>query len=472
MAVKLGKVAIQKSTTSELRQGGKKPSEGSAGLRSGEAVSTELARKINRDSVLELIRMRQPISRVDLARASGLQNSTVSSIVEQLILENWIREGEALKTARGRRPTQISLNDRLAMLVADIHPGRAILAAVDLNGQLLAQQEIKLAPTVKRSIGELGRALADLRDHHPECTFMGLGVCIPGRVDNKTGRLVMAPNLHWEDYDIRSALADRLGLSVELENDANACLLSELWFGHLDGVRNAVLLAISEGVGAALLAGSHLIAGHIGLAGEFGHICIQPDGPLCGCGRRGCWEVFASSRAALGYYRDLAPEAPEIEYKALTGLARSGDTAAISAIQLQARAIGAGLRMVTAALAPEIIMFAGDISYAWPMVSAIIAEECRRTLLAGEPPRLVCTGDGRKAQLLGAAALVLQRHSGYYRSRSAERAANAQATGQRSATSAQIWIEPGLSSGSSSVDSKTEQREEASGALLHAGVTQ
>ncbi|MGI4830709.1 MAG: ROK family transcriptional regulator, partial [Janthinobacterium lividum] len=298
----------------------------------GEAASTELARKINRDIILELIRLRQPIARVDLARASGLQNSTVSSIVEQLMSEGWIREGEALKTPRGRRPTQISLNDNLAMLVADIHPERAVLGVVDLNGQLLAQQEIRLTRTVETSVDVLGDALTVLREAHPERTFMGLGVCIPGRVNRETGLLVMAPNLQWKDYNIRAALAERLGMTVELENDANACLLSELWFGHLDGVRNAVLLAISEGVGASLLADSHLISGRMGLAGEFGHICVVPNGPACGCGRSGCWEVVASSNAALGYYRELVPDAPEMDYRELARMAKAGEIPAIAAL--------------------------------------------------------------------------------------------------------------------------------------------
>lgn len=386
--------------------------------RAGEGASTELARKINRDIILELIRLRQPIARVDLARASGLQNSTVSSIVEQLLREHWISEGEVVKTPRGRRPTHLSLNADLSMLVADIHPGRAVLAAVDLNGVILQQEEIHLASQVEPSIGELGDALAALRDRHPERTFMGLGVCVPGRVDTLTGQLVMAPNLHWHHFDIREALHRRLGVPVEVDNDANACLLSELWFGHLDGVRNAVLLAISEGLGASLLADSQLISGRLGLAGEFGHLCFSPDGPLCGCGRRGCWEVFASSRAALRSFHELAPDAPEIGYRELASRAQAGDPDARAAIEQQALAIGRGLRMVTASLAPEIILFAGEVSYGWPLLLPILTAECKRLLLAGPPPRLVCTGDGQQAHLRGAAALILQRHVDYYRSRS------------------------------------------------------
>ncbi len=383
-----------------------------------EVASTELAREINRDIVLELIRAHQPIARVDLVRHSGLQNSTVSSIVEQLIAEGWIREGEAVKTARGRRPTQISLNDRLAMLVADVRPGRAGLAAVDLNGDLLSRTSVKLPADARHGVQVLADGLLAMRDQHPEHTFEGAGICLPGRIDPSTRRLMLAPNLRWQDVELREPLAVRLGMSVELENDANACLLSELWFGHLDGVRNAVLLAISEGVGASLLADGQLIGGHQGMAGEFGHVCYDPAGPVCGCGRNGCWEVFASSSAALRDYAQATGQSSAIAYAELCRRAQGKDTAARHAILQQATAIGRGLRMVTAALSPEVISFAGEITLAWSLVEPVLREESARTQLAGTTPRLLCaTGDGEVAHLLGAAAVVLQRHSGYYRSR-------------------------------------------------------
>ena len=377
----------------------------------------EFARKVNRDAVLRLIRSMQPIARVDLARASGLQNSTVSSLVEQLLAEGWIREGEVLRTARGRRPTQISLNDRLSMLVADVHPGRARFGVVDLNGQVLSCSEVAMPLDVEEGVQKLGFAMQQMRTIYADRQFEGAGVCIPGRVDVERGRLMVAPNLRWRDFDIREALSKALGMPVEMENDANACLLSELWFGRLDGVRNAVLLAISEGVGASLLAEGRLISGRNGMAGEFGHVCVDPEGPLCNCGRRGCWEVFASSRAALHHYKQMTPaHRRSISYEELCRLAADGNGIARDAIERQAKAIGQGLRMVTAALEPEVILFVGEIAHGWTIVAPIIERECRASMLAGQPPRIVCAGDTNEAHILGAAAVVLQRHSGYYSS--------------------------------------------------------
>lgn len=381
-----------------------------------EVASNELTRDINRDLILEHIRISQPISRMDLARISGLQPSTVSSIVEQLKQERWVEEGATVRTARGRRPTMLSLNDDLLMLVADVRPTHAVVAVVNLNGHFLSQRFIPLASDADVSIEAIAETMEQLRKEHPDKTFEGVGLSVPGRVDPETNRLALVPNLQWKDYDVCERLSKRLGLRVELENDANACLLSELWFGHLDGLRNVVLIAISEGVGAAVLAEGRLVGGRNGLAGEFGHICVDASGPMCGCGEKGCWEMFASSRAALRYFRELRPESEKLTMRELISLALNNDESARAALQRQSEQIGKGLRMVNAALSPEAILFAGDITYFWDIAKDTIERECKRGLLTDTAPRLLSIGDGELALLRGAAAVVLQRHSGYYRS--------------------------------------------------------
>ncbi len=394
---------------------GPRASPASSELAYVQVASSELTRDINRDLVLELIRSMQPISRVDLARASGLQPSTVSSIVEQLLGERWIREGAMVKTARGRRPTLLSLNDDLVILAADVRPGHAVVGLLDLNGRFLARRLVPLGSQPDKALVSIAAVMKQFREQFPEKTFEGAGLSLPGRVDPATNRLLLAPNLPWHGFDAHGALAAELGIPVQIENGANASLLSELWFGHMDGVRNAVLVTISEGVGTAILAEGRLIFGRNGMAGEFGHITVDPEGPMCGCGSRGCWEVFASSRAAMRYYAELAPHAERKTIVELVSLAIDGDAAAREALERQAVAIGQGLHLLNAVLSPDLIVFAGDITTMWEMAREVIARECQAGVMAGEGPRLVSIGDGEEARLRGAAAVVLQRHSGYYR---------------------------------------------------------
>ena len=387
-----------------------------------EVSSSERAREHNRDVVLELIRSRQPVARADLARLSGLQPSTISSIVEQLLAERWVLEGSTARRPRGRRPTMLSLSPDLVAIVADIRPKQAYLAVVDFNGRFLAQTNVPLASDPEHSITRLADAMAGLIEQHPAKCFEGVGVSLPGRVHPETQQLLIAPNLRWSGVDIKGRLEQRLGLQVELDNAANALLLSELWFGHMDGVRNAVLVSLSEGVGSAILVNGQLLSGKDGLAGEFGHVPIDPAGPVCGCGMRGCWETFASSNAALNWYAQLAPNAKRGTIQDLLHLTEEGDPAAIEAVTRQAQYLGRGLRLITASLAPEVILINGAITSCWGRFGPIVESELRATMLAGSPPRLEVTSGGELARLRGAAAIVLRRHSGYNQSRSAARA--------------------------------------------------
>ena len=380
-----------------------------------QVASSELTRDINRDVVLERIRELQPISRVDLARASGLQPSTVSSIVEQLVRERWICEGAMVKTARGRRPTLLSLNDNLVILAADVRPTQAAVALVDLNGRFLERQLVSLGKDPERGVASIAAVMQSFRERHPKQTIEGVGISMPGRVDPATNRLLLSPNLPWHGFDVSKRLGELLGLGVQLENAANASLLSELWFGRVDGIRNVVLVTISEGIGAAILAEGRLISGQHGMAGEFGHICLDPEGPVCSCRARGCWEVFASSRAALRYYAELNPEAGRKTIAELIGSAIDGDKAAGKALEHQAIGIGQGLHMLNAVLSPDVILLVSDITLFSEMYRDVIERGCRAGLMGGEGPQIVLIGDGEMARLRGAAAIVLQRHSGYYR---------------------------------------------------------
>lgn len=376
-----------------------------------ELASSETARHINREIILQLIRSRQPVSRADLARISGLQRSTVSQITEQLIRERWIREGATAQLPRGRRPTLLALNDDLAMLAADIHPHQVTVAMVDLNGRFLSRSLLPLGSDPVRAVAAIVDCMKRLRNDHPKKSLEGIGISLPGRVDQEAQALIFAPNLHWPKFDIKSAIEKEMRLPVEMENAATACLMSELWFGRMDGVRDAVLVTVSEGIGGGILAGGQIISGRHGLAGEFGHIPIDPSGLRCGCKQFGCWEVFASCTAALRYYKELQPKGKQLTFHELLSRAEEGDANAVAALAKQARYIGKGLRIVTASLSPELVLIAGDITSAWDRFAPIINKELATLTLAGSPPRILPTHEGEVARLRGAAALLLQRHA-------------------------------------------------------------
>ena len=372
-------------------------------------ASSETARRINRDIVLEMIRANQPISRADLSRQSGLQRSTVSQIVEQLIGEKWVREGSVANAPRGRRPTMLDLNEDLVALAVDIHPSQATVAAVDLKGRLLSRSEVPLSTDPAASIQLLTECMTRMKQTLPGKSIEGIGISLPGRVDPESQRLIFAPNLHWPDFDLKKVIEKKMGLAVKMENAATACLLAELIFGRMDGIRDIVLVTVSEGVGVGVFANGQLITGNRGMAGEFGHAQLDPAGPRCACGQKGCWETFASCRAALRYYKDLEPNGGRIAFHELLNMAEEGDQHAAQALAKQAQSIGRGLRLIVAGLSPSLILIAGDVTSAWHRFGPLIEKEVTDLMLGGVIPKIQPTHEGEIARLRGAAALVFQR---------------------------------------------------------------
>jgi predicted NBD/HSP70 family sugar kinase len=372
-------------------------------------ASSETARGINRNIVLELIRANQPLSRADISRSSGLQRSTVSQIVEQLIRENWVREGAVASLARGRHPTLLGLNEDLLVIAVDIHPKQATVAMVDLNGRLLSRSLVPLTSIPAASTRLITSCIQRMRNDFPGKSIEGIGISLPGRFDPGTQRLIFAPNLHWSDFDLRRAIEKETGLAVSMENAATACLLAELLFGRLNGIRDAVLVTVSEGIGTGVFANGQVITGYHGMAGEFGHISLDPCGIACACGRKGCWETFASCHAALRYYKDLQQKSQAITFHELLNKAEEGDPSAVDALAKQAHHIGRGLGPIIAGLSPRVILIAGDITSAWHRFGPTIEKAAAELTLAGAPPQILPTHDGDIARLRGAAALVFQR---------------------------------------------------------------
>ena len=378
-----------------------------------QGASSEVVRDINRRIVLNLIRKRQPISRADLARVSGMQRSTISLIVDQLIQENWVLTGPTGRLPRGRRPTYLRLNDERVMIGVDVRPSQITVAVADANGRFISQEAIVTTPdpefTIDRLIEVIRRIVVSCRGRKIE----GIGVSVPGRYIPGSNRLVFAPNLGWRDVDLRTPLMKATGLSVEIENAATACALAAVWFDHMEQVRNLVVVTVSEGVGTGILLNGQIVRGLNGMAGEFGHVPLDPNGPLCGCGRRGCWEVYASNSAALRYYRESGSEAAGVNFLDLLSRADQGEKRAEEALGTMAYHLGRGMRMLVAGFAPERIIVVGDLTRSWKRFEAVIAPEIvAQVLPGGVAPELIPAREGGVARLRGTVALVLENDFG------------------------------------------------------------
>jgi predicted NBD/HSP70 family sugar kinase len=391
-------------------------------LTSFQVASSETARQINRRIALNFIRRHEPLSRADLARRSGLQRSTVSAIVDQLIEEGWVIEGAVGHVERGRRPRFLHLNvGRAGIFAVDLRPETTTVGLAGVDARFVAQTTWPTPKDPKAFVKELAKTVATFKRAHPQMRGEGLGVGLPGRAD-RVGRLVFAPNLGWGRVELQPMLESALGFPVVLENDANACALAELWFGHHpEQLRNLLAVAISEGVGVGLLLNGQLVHGFDSRAGEFGHVCLDENGPPCGCGRRGCWERYASDSAAEQYYADKlglrrgsakgrAPTVPAPRFADVLRLAAQNDRLAGETLERMARYLGIGIAGLVTGLSPEVIVVVGEVTSVWDRVGPIIADVVGRRSLPHAKTRIVPAD--RATVLRGAVTLVVQQHFG------------------------------------------------------------
>ena len=377
-------------------------------------ATSETARHINRRIVLNLIRSHEPISRADLARHSGLQRSTVSLITEQLITERWVTEGANGRVPRGRRPRFLHLNkERVGIIGVNIRPAMTTLALADLNGHFMAQETVPTAQDPKQFIDDLVPRLQNLKRIRPELTCEGIGVSLPGRVDLTSQRLVFAPNLNWREFDLKTPLEQAVDLPVELENAANACALSEIWFGRRsESAQDLVALTVSEGIGTGLVMNRQLVRGSSGVAGEFGHTTIVENGLECRCGNRGCWELYASNSAAVRYYSGAKSNGQPPTFDDLLRLASQGDSKSLEALNKMGHYLGVGIAMLVTGLAPDEILVIGEITKVWNQVGPIVAKTVADRCSTHANTRIVPTDPLSHPRLLGTIALVVQKHFG------------------------------------------------------------
>lgn len=379
-------------------------------------ATSETARQINRRIALNFIRLHQPMSRADLARQSGLQRSTVSAIVDQLIDEGWVTESAVGRSPRGRRPRNLHLNaDRRGILGVDLRPEVTTIGLADLDARFMSQTTFATAASPERFVADLAAAASELRRAHPLVVCEGMGVSLPGRVDD-TGCLVFAPNLGWGPVQITQMIETALGLPVNVENAANACALAELWFGrHPEHVRHIVAVTVSEGIGVGLLLNGQLVHGAGSMAGEFGHVSLDQSGPLCRCGRRGCWERYASNSAAIQHYLESKGPGEATSPLRLEDLAQralAGDADARASLERMAGYLGMGLANLATGLAPDVIAVVGEVTSIWDRVGPIVAQIIATRALPKARTRVIATNPRAQPRLRGAVTLVVQQHFG------------------------------------------------------------
>ncbi|MEE6260793.1 ROK family transcriptional regulator [Plantactinospora sonchi] len=380
-------------------------------------------RATNLAVVLRFVRANVPCSRADIAASTGLNKATVSSLVAELIDRRLIRETGLAENRIGRPATMLVVDGApYAAIGIEVSLDELTVVAVDLAGtELLSWRRAFDGSSASpgRAVSAIaalaGRAVNRVTGQRRQ--VLGLTVAVPGLVDG-SGTVRLATTLGWRDLplgvELRRALREP-AYEVVVENDANLAALAEYRHGPYAGTANLVHLTGGAGLGAGVIADGRLLRGGRGFAGELGHVPVDPAGPVCPCGRRGCLEVVAGIPAMIrralpdttedGPLTDFAPEVDRIRTRA-----RRGDRTTLEALAETGRFLGHGVALLANLVNPEVVLLGGYFGTLAPwLLPAAEAELTVRTLApeAGGT-RLLASALGTGAAAAGGAARSLE----------------------------------------------------------------
>jgi glucokinase-like ROK family protein len=386
-----------------------------------------LIRKLNTAVILDVLRRCAPLSRAELAARTGLNRSTVSIIVNSLIEEGFAQETDLQSSKIGRPGMLLVLNPKGGFAVG-VEIGVDFISVIltDFVANVLWRQRVPSNPS-EDQIRILDRA-SELTQEAIAAGVeqglrpLGIGVGVPGLVDTLQGKLIFAPNLRWENVPLRLMWSQRFDLPIFIENEANAAALGEYYFGVARGVDSFIYLSAGIGLGGGVMIDGKLFRGSSGYAGEVGHMTVDPDGDLCGCGKRGCWETKVGPRAVLrGVRKILADGMPslindlaggnlnQVTFDIVVKAARSKDPVALEALQSVGEYLGIGVVNLINIFNPELIVLGGALSLANEFLMPVIEGSVCNSAL--KPPceniRFTASAHGEDACVMGAVALVL-----------------------------------------------------------------
>ncbi len=380
-------------------------------LKKANVARSSTIRDINRQIVLNYVRELGPISRADIARETALQRSTVSLIVDELT-ENGLIEEVSGESTGGRPPSLLSLRTADAVAIGvDLGTTNTVIATSDLTGRVLTQEEFSTEPDADKTTRKIVECAQRIM-RQSGGTVEGIGISFPGWVDPETTRSY-APYFKWRDAPIVETLTQETSLPVAIDNDANAAALAELWFGRpeIREIRDFILVLVEAGLGTGIVFDGQVYRGEGGTAGEFGHMTIGTSAPVaCAAGSTGCWEAFASERAALARYKKLTHNngGSEVDFTKLVDLGLRGEGNARGALKATARYLGIGIANLIQGLAPETVIVGGPIVRAWPIIAQDLKAAVETNKCRGLPSiPIICSTLGSQPTLMGALSLVL-----------------------------------------------------------------
>ncbi len=379
---------------------------------------------INRTGVLDIIRRMGPISQAKIANILGLRPSTILRIVNGYLEDGLVHSTgmEESGVKGGRRATLLQLNPKGAYAIGvDLHSSEILIVLLDLSGALV--DEIRKPCSSDLGTDAINQnivtGIRELLTLHPHCQdrLTGIGVSFPGKVDSDQGLAIYASNFtHFKNVPLAQKLEDVFHAPVLVEHDMRAMAFGQQWLDG--GSQNMLCLGFRSGIGLGIVMNGQLYRGSNQLAGDLGHIIVDPEGPLCNCGKHGCLEAISSERAILTKFREylikkekFTTKQIETSMRDVTLAVQEGNIEVLEIVEEAAVHIGKTLYDLVRIFDPEKIIVGGAIiATSSEFLNTIQATyNNMHPTYAGFVPEIVTAQFGERSIAIGAATIMLSK---------------------------------------------------------------
>lgn len=378
-----------------------------------ETLTQDQIREINRANIIKLIKQQGEITKLDLAEALKLSIPTITANANQLIEEGLVETAGMAVSTGGRKPVILKFveNARYSFGV-NIAPDRVDLLLINLKGDRIAEasfpsdRDEPFSHVLNRVDQEIEGMLKSA--HIDKSRVSGVGISLPGLVDEDRLILEYAPNIGVKDYDF-SRFQERLQLKLFIENEANVAAFAEIEMGKITEMRNVVCVSITDGVGTGIIIDQHIYKSSKKKAGEFGHMRVSSDGAVCNCGRTGCWELIASKKALFKNYQDLTGrKAASLECVFSDEFFETPEVQ--NAIEKYIDGLFVGIENIILGLNPEYVIIGGELGRYSDKMMALMnrSNHMKSNFVEYEGTKVIFSDLKDQGSLIGAALLPFE----------------------------------------------------------------
>lgn len=386
----------------------------------------ESLRQVNLTAILNYIRQKAPLSRAALAELTGLNKATVTRLIRDLIDHGFVRETGFQSSPTGRPSIMLEMDPEGGYILgARLDVDGSTIIVTNFSAEVIWRHEIghNLTDSPQMIQDNLLHLIEMAHNHVPsnDRPILGLGISLPGLVDVSTGTLLFAPNLGWRNVPFKEWLRSHFSFPIYADNEANMAALGESYFGSARNCDYVLYVNITAGVGGGIVLNQQILPGTSGLAGEIGHMTIDPSGPKCKCGNYGCWETYIGLPVLFRRVREaISLDQPSLlsdevlnqinqhNVPLLVEAAEKGDRAALAAMEETGRYIGIGVANLINVFNPQRVVLGGYLNPAYGVMLPAIRQEVGNRALrwSREATDIVTAQYGSDASVMGAIATI------------------------------------------------------------------